>query len=328
VLRTYKLFPKNTLITIAAVLLLSFNAAAQKFLNGSFEDNTASEDLINLSNTAYNDLMANSTSFGSYGDVDILNSTRYCGGPHQGKWYVALTGGGTDIISMKLSAPLTKGKKYTISFYDRACSTGSAYSHNAIEIGASGNDKSFGSLIYTAPLAAESEWTERTFTFTAADNFQYITVQQKGGESDLSTWVQVDDFSFVGSQPATPALPPVALSLNGRKVKTSQTIIVKSLDVTISLYDNNKIDGDIVSLWLDDSCIVRKYPLVRTKKDITIKMDNTRRNHLILHAENEGTIPPNTATIVVSDGRTTIPVTLSSDLSTSDSVVLKYEPDK
>lgn len=53
------------------------------------------------------------------GDMDIITSNAYCGLAQNGAWYVALTGSGTDAISLKLSSPLSAGQTYTISFYDR-----------------------------------------------------------------------------------------------------------------------------------------------------------------------------------------------------------------
>ena len=73
--------------------------------------------------------MTNSTAFGNLygggangGDMDIITSNVYCDAPQHGNWYVALTSGGTDAISLSLSSSLIAGNTYSISFYDRSCS--------------------------------------------------------------------------------------------------------------------------------------------------------------------------------------------------------------
>ncbi len=176
------------------------NGSAQNFLNGSFENCTAGgSDQINMTNGAFNAMMANVTAFGSYngggaggGNMDIITSSSWGGGGAQcGCYYVALTGTGTDAIALDLSAPLVAGNTYTISFYDRADAGFSAFS---VEVGLSTTNTSFGTSIYLAPLAVVNTWTLRTFTFVAPNNGMYITVQQNlGGTSD---WLHVDNFSF------------------------------------------------------------------------------------------------------------------------------------
>ena len=118
---------------IAPFLALCVNTtSAQCFVNGDFENHKASRDEINLSNTAFNGMMPGVTSFGSYGDVDIIRSSDYGGSGAQSKnWYIALTGGGTDMVAIELTQPLTQGKKYTISFYVIAAS---GYNANIIHL--------------------------------------------------------------------------------------------------------------------------------------------------------------------------------------------------
>src|SRR5437868_2901868 len=90
-------------------------------MNGSFENNTAGGvDRINLSNAVFNGYMPNTNSWGTTPNLDIIQSGTWGGGGAQHcKWYVALTGSGTDAMNMQLSAPLVTGNTYTISFYDR-----------------------------------------------------------------------------------------------------------------------------------------------------------------------------------------------------------------
>jgi len=169
---------------------------AQNFLNGDFENNSAGGgDQINLSNAAFNSMMPNTTAFGTYGDMDIITSATYSGLAQSGNWYVAFTGSGTDMIAMQLSAPLVAGNSYTISFYDRGAS---GYTPYPFQIGLSTSSTSFGTAIYTAPVAPTiGVWTQRVFTFIAPNNGQYITCTMTAG--GLGDWAHTDNFTFLCS---------------------------------------------------------------------------------------------------------------------------------
>ncbi len=192
------------------LLLATFSVGqlqAQTFLNGDFENNTAVGDQINLTSPAYDAMMANSQSFGTYGDMDIITSATYSGGPQSGNWFIGFTGGGTDMISMTLSAPLTAGNSYTISFYDKADPRWIA---NPFEIGLSTSANAFGTLLYTAPSgAANGVWTQRTFTFTAPFSALYITVSLQGSPSTID-WSQADNFTITAST----ITPPLSIATN------------------------------------------------------------------------------------------------------------------
>jgi len=177
-------------ITIILLLLTCKATYGQSFLNGDFEFNTAGVDHINLLNVQFNALMSNCNAFGTLGNMDIITSAANSGGPQRGNWFVALTGGGTDILALSINAPLISGNIYSISFYDKMA----IHVALPIEIGLSTSNNSFGDLIYTAPSSAVSSiWTQRIFTFVAPNNGQFLTVRQQGS---LGNWVHVDNFTF------------------------------------------------------------------------------------------------------------------------------------
>jgi len=167
---------------------------SQAFLNGDFEINSCpgGVDQINLANAGYNGYMSNSFAFGTYGDMDILTTPTYWL-PQSGSWYIAFTGGGSDAISLTLSAPLVAGNTYTISFWDRVYS---GYNPQPVQIGVSTVNNAFGTVVYTGPMPV-GVWTNRIATFVAPVSGLYITVQL-GGAYSLSDWVQADNFTFVG----------------------------------------------------------------------------------------------------------------------------------
>jgi hypothetical protein len=186
---------------------------SQTFLNGSFEINTAVNNQINLSNAGFNGFMSNTFAFGTTGNMDIIRTNTWGGGFAQHcTWYVALTGNGTDIFSMTLSTPLVTGTTYTISFWDRKDAGFAAF---PVQIGLSTTNNAAGTVIYTAPVAPTNNvWTQRTFTFVAPNNGQFITVRQNGGST--SSWAHVDNFvlnntSSAGNLNITPSATTICV---------------------------------------------------------------------------------------------------------------------
>ncbi|CAN5379060.1 hypothetical protein BH09BAC5_BH09BAC5_16170 [soil metagenome] len=122
--------------------------------------------------------------------------------------------------------------------------------------------------------------------------------------------------------------PVFMQTLNDRKVKKGSTVKIHNEKIKITVYDNNKIDGDIISLYYGDSCIVSNLELSKRKKSFTITIDKTNPRQLILFANNLGSMPPNTAACVIGAGKKQINVVLSSDLKASDAVMLVYEEER
>jgi hypothetical protein len=345
---------------IAPFLALIVNTtSAQCFVNGDFENHKASRDEINLSNTAFNGMMPGVTSFGSYGDVDIIRSSDYGGSGAQSKnWYIALTGGGTDIVAIELSQPLTQGKKYTISFYDRAAS---GYKANPIEIGLSTSNSTLGTVVHTFKESAiHNVWTRRECSFIAPISGKYLTVQMPQG--DIQTWVNIDNFKFGNSVCDTTSREDIVIvnevkkdsiikkdivevadtsseiivekkfvkfnkrKCNGRKYKVQQTVNVESNIVKVQVYDKNRVDGDIISIYLNGEVLIENLEVTKEKKEIILNL-NIGSNTLVMYALNAGRIPPNTAAIAVNNKGKYKISTLVSDFNTSGALELVYDPD-
>ena len=184
------------------MFLIKQNVVAQQFLNGDFEINTCGgADQINIQNSQFDAFMTNTFAFGTWGggvatggDMDIITSATWGGsGAQNGSWYVALTGGGTDMFAMQLCAPLIAGNTYTMSYWDRV---DASYISDPTQVGLSATNNAFGTVIYTAPVApTNNTWVQRSFTFVAPITGLYVTVQQTGIFSG-SNWCHVDNFSL------------------------------------------------------------------------------------------------------------------------------------
>lgn len=106
-----------------------------------------------------------------------------------------------------------------------------------------------------------------------------------------------------------------------------KTIEVERETVRIDLYDNGEIDGDSISLFLNGKLLLSHKRL--SDKAITLNLDVTNNNDvndLVMYADNLGSIPPNTALMVVTDGDKRYEVRISSDLQKSGSIRFIHKP--
>jgi hypothetical protein len=84
--------------------------------------------------------------------------------------------------------------------------------------------------------------------------------------------------------------------------------------IKIELLDNAQIDHDVVSVYLDDSMVLRKQKLLAEPTTFYIALSRSRNTCVIkMAAESMGSIPPCTALMIVSTGKNSYYVTLSSD---------------
>jgi hypothetical protein len=86
------------------------------------------------------------------------------------------------------------------------------------------------------------------------------------------------------------------------------------------MYDNGQIDGDTISLYMNGKLMVSRQRLSTTPVSIEINLDENKENELIMYAENLGTIPPNTALMVVTVGDKRYEVNISSSEQTNGAV--------
>ncbi|MBL7893219.1 MAG: hypothetical protein JNL63_11360 [Bacteroidia bacterium] len=112
----------------------------------------------------------------------------------------------------------------------------------------------------------------------------------------------------------------------GREVRLMKKVSVRVPKVTIRVYDSGTVDGDIVSLNMNGKWILENYQIRKTPYVFTAELQEGT-NILVLHAMNLGSIPPNTASILIDEGgKKQHMISLKSSLSTSGTVEIDYKP--
>ncbi len=105
-----------------------------------------------------------------------------------------------------------------------------------------------------------------------------------------------------------------------------EVVELKSPKIKIEIWDHEEIDGDRVSLNLNNAWLCRNYEITSKKKIYNATLEEGD-NMLIFHAENLGKFPPNTCAMVITtpDGEV-IERIMRSDLKESSGLSIKYTP--
>lgn len=112
-----------------------------------------------------------------------------------------------------------------------------------------------------------------------------------------------------------------------RKLEIQQIIKLADTAVTISLYDNAVIDDDTVSIFADKKPVLLRQRISEQPVTFRISMQEPGRPlEIIMQAENLGSIPPNTAIMIIQAGTKRYEVRLSSSLEKHAVVIISFDP--
>jgi hypothetical protein len=114
-----------------------------------------------------------------------------------------------------------------------------------------------------------------------------------------------------------------------RSTTLVRSITVHTKEVVLNIYDDGAIDNDTISVYLDNRQVIDHAMLTDRPLIVTLHLDDTNDYHeLVLVADNEGTIPPNTSLMIVKAGDKEYKVNITSSLQKNASITFKYvKPD-
>ena len=118
------------------------------------------------------------------------------------------------------------------------------------------------------------------------------------------------------------AIPSV---IEKRVNNTIQTLTVTADSLVLSFYDNGVVDGDSISVYLNEENIISKVKLkeAAVKKTVYMNSRNDDEIRLTLVAENLGSIPPNTGLLIIQDGTERYQIRFKADMETNASVIIR-----
>ena len=119
------------------------------------------------------------------------------------------------------------------------------------------------------------------------------------------------------------AAEPEDIQVEKVRVEYSDTLYLSNRQITLRVWDNNKEDGDKVSVKLNDEWILSNH--VITKKDRVLNLSLTGfENSLVLYAQNLGKNPPNTAAFRIDDGNESHLIELNADFEKSEAILIRF----
>lgn len=110
-----------------------------------------------------------------------------------------------------------------------------------------------------------------------------------------------------------------------RTTSIADSVRCNTPGITLSLYDNGEIDGDTVSVYVNDTPVIQHQLIKATPVIFTLPVEKGKYYTISLFAENLGRIPPNTALLKIEAGKLIKEIRLSSTLDTNAAVVIGIE---
>jgi hypothetical protein len=145
------------------------------------------------------------------------------------------------------------------------------------------------------------------------DSVKTIVPKSTDGENNTSK----------ATQPKITLPKPTAIS--SRQNELVNTFMVHTEQVTVKLYDNGEIDGDTISVYLDNKLVLSQKRLTAAALELKLKMDEDNSTHdLVMVAENLGRIPPNTSLMIVEAGDDRYTARITSTYQKNAMVRFKY----
>jgi hypothetical protein len=114
--------------------------------------------------------------------------------------------------------------------------------------------------------------------------------------------------------------------LLGRENKLFKQVIVNSPSISIDLYDNGTIDNDTIMVFDNKILLLenKRLSYKATHFNVNFNKDNNR-HEIIIVAHNLGTVPPNTALMVVKDGTSRQEIYITSTLSVNAMIIFELK---
>ena len=166
------------------------------------------------------------------------------------------------------------------------------------------------------PPSVEKKNIQATVNSTIETDTDEVVIENEATQTSTTTQ------NSIRNQPIN--LPWV---LVGRENKLVKKIITNSKTVSIDLFDNGTIDNDTIIVFDNKKLLVNKkrlsYKAIHLEFNFT---ENSREHEVIIVAHNMGTVPPNTALLLLKDGKNRQEYFITSTNKINAKILIVYEP--
>lgn len=199
-------------------------------------------------------------------------------------------------------------------------------------------DNKSNTVVVNTPVKPEEKKTNTPVNSNAVaktetkspDNKTNISQPVQNEKKDVAVSDKKTDagFEFQELNKTNRTLKPAAKLVDGRATAPSETIYFKSDSLSIALYDNGEIDGDTVSVIINDEMFIEKQGLKSSafRKTFYIPQQQSDSLLVVLYANNLGKYPPNTGLLQIKDGEEIFYVRFKADLDRNAAIVLRRKP--
>ena len=164
------------------------------------------------------------------------------------------------------------------------------------------------------------------------------SVEKKNIQATVNSTIETDTDEVVVENEAAPTSTTTQNSIRnqpinlpwvlvGRENKLVKKIITNSKTVSIDLFDNGTIDNDTIIVFDNKKLLVNKkrlsYKAIHLEFNFT---ENSREHEVIIVAHNMGTVPPNTALLLLKDGKNRQEYFITSTNKINAKILIVYEP--
>ena len=112
--------------------------------------------------------------------------------------------------------------------------------------------------------------------------------------------------------------------IKDRENQVIRTLVIHTTEVTLNIYDDGAIDHDTVSVYLDNRPVLLHKMLTDRPLVVTLHLDaNNDYHEVVMVADNEGEIPPNTSLMIVKAGDKEYEVRITS--TEQKNAVIKFQ---
>ncbi|CEN43400.1 hypothetical protein [Capnocytophaga canis] len=91
-----------------------------------------------------------------------------------------------------------------------------------------------------------------------------------------------------------------SLKINKLSKNENLNLFVKNNKIVLDIWDAGKIDNDEIDIIFNGEFVLQNYVVRREKRSLSLNLKEGK-NHIKIIAKNEGSMPPNTAKIDISD---------------------------
>lgn len=109
-----------------------------------------------------------------------------------------------------------------------------------------------------------------------------------------------------------------------RQDTITKDLLVDSDSLQIDFYDGGEVDGDSISVFFNKQLLAFNQKLGTRAVHFDLKLDSAKSmNEISMFADNLGSIPPNTALMIVTDGRIRHEIRMSSSLDRNSTIRIR-----